>query len=1051
MSGPWDRPSQDREPTASQEDAAQERPDSGQPPSDAWPPSDPWSDRRPEAGSGWDDWSTLRAPDDFVVDEPVSTLGDPWAESWAEENADREAPSRPVEDERWEPGPPDRPETPDPDRWTPPVEEPDPWSAPPPAGEAEPAATAEPEGPVWQPEPASDAWASAAMAEPATTHDEPPAVTEESEAPTARVAPWQPSDDPWAAVVEPDEPVASEASLAAEEQPDEAPAVMAAKPEAPEEIGAEAAATGEAEASGGWRRDLLPAWLTGRSAAAATEPSAEDAAADEAIAEPEAAEIDGGIDAEPVVAEPVTEPLVAEAEAEPAAEPPAEPEPSAVAFQPESSVAEPEAAPSAADPIAKPIGPVAWEEDDAPAPVGETDATDAEAAAGSEAAADAEAAAELEAPATSVTDAWPESDTATAATAAAAHQGAESADDIEDTDRDQRFDAFLGASVIGAAAAGHTPEATSEALGAPAAESEPAAEPGAAAERASAAAPEPAAEPEAAAGPEPVFTVEPADAEAWVAEPDPWEQVATTPEPPDPAVPVEPEPEADDPAAAWKAAAAAAAAAAVVRTPDVEPTRADVEPAASADTTEPAMDSEAQAPPGDDQAAWRPEWLPDVEEIEADERTSVLPTDWTPPTVPVAPVDRSDLAPHAGATRTRPATDAERDLDEDEDAATTAEQAVPWLIGFILLLAGMVIVLLALIFAGDASLGGGSGEPTPLPSLAGGAVGSAEPTATPPASVAPSTAPASAVASATPAPSGEAVAAREFGPLEMIFQGRAAALAPIYLLHREFTTEPEPTVLAQDPNLDLRRYGWAMDGSKGAGLYADLLVSIEPGTEKRQLADEIATITFGPTPATVYAVRITPDGANDIAVVLAVDFESGDASELARFTYPRPPANTAAPLQQAQYEDEGGAVRLYWMEDNQLRLWVLNGGMWEIDPTSGEATEVPREPPVLWSPDGRNRIEVSESGGTSTLTWIDMEGDERSTTTVEGFVSHLRWSPESDRIVFTVGRSASGGGVLQDLWLWDLGEDPPTQITATGAAFGAEWMGSRVRWREGST
>ena len=52
--------------------------------------------------------------------------------------------------------------------------------------------------------------------------------------------------------------------------------------------------------------------------------------------------------------------------------------------------------------------------------------------------------------------------------------------------------------------------------------------------------------------------------------------------------------------------------------------------------------------------------------------------------------------------------------DELAEEATTAEQAVPWLIGVILLLAGMVIVLLALIFAGDASLGGGAGgSPTP--------------------------------------------------------------------------------------------------------------------------------------------------------------------------------------------------------------------------------------------------------------------------------------------------------------------------------------------------
>ena len=54
--------------------------------------------------------------------------------------------------------------------------------------------------------------------------------------------------------------------------------------------------------------------------------------------------------------------------------------------------------------------------------------------------------------------------------------------------------------------------------------------------------------------------------------------------------------------------------------------------------------------------------------------------------------------------------------DELAEEATTAEQAVPWLIGVILLLAGMVIVLLALIFAGDASLGGGGAGGSPTPS-----------------------------------------------------------------------------------------------------------------------------------------------------------------------------------------------------------------------------------------------------------------------------------------------------------------------------------------------
>ena len=116
----------------------------------------------------------------------------------------------------------------------------------------------------------------------------------------------------------------------------------------------------------------------------------------------------------------------------------------------------------------------------------------------------------------------------------------------------------------------------------------------------------------------------------------------------------------------------------------------------------------------------------------------------------------------------------------------------------------------------------------------------------------------------------------------MVYQGRSAALAPIYLLRRDFTkAEDTQVVLAQDSSLDVRRFTWAPDGTVGAGLLADVLVSIEPGEEKRRLADGITTITFGEDASTVYAVRVTEDGANDVATVLAIDFMSGDTTELA--------------------------------------------------------------------------------------------------------------------------------------------------------------------------
>jgi hypothetical protein len=195
---------------------------------------------------------------------------------------------------------------------------------------------------------------------------------------------------------------------------------------------------------------------------------------------------------------------------------------------------------------------------------------------------------------------------------------------------------------------------------------------------------------------------------------------------------------------------------------------------------------------------------------------------------------------------------------------------------------------------------------------------------------------------------------------------------------------------------------------------------------------------------------VTQDGANDVANVLAIDFASGDTTELASISYPRPTIEAEADLQEAQFADDGGAVRLYWMEDEALRLWALGAGSWTIDPSDGAVEELEDEGvPDLWSPRDEQRVTVEAAEGISTLTLVDEDGDPVASTTAEGLVSHLRWSPDGERVTFTLGRSASGGGIVQNLFLWDLGdEEPPTQLTNTGAAFGAEWLGSISRWRE---
>ena len=384
---------------------------------------------------------------------------------------------------------------------------------------------------------------------------------------------------------------------------------------------------------------------------------------------------------------------------------------------------------------------------------------------------------------------------------------------------------------------------------------------------------------------------------------------------------------------------------------------------------------------------------------------------------------------------------------ETEEEPTTAEQAVPWLIGVILLLAGMVIVLLALIFAGDGSLGGvaPSGSALALvPSTA--ATPSVEPRAVRHRSCR-RTARRRPLSSQRqrPRPS------RSTGRSRWSTRVAAPRLAPIYLLRRDFTQALETqAILAQDADVDVRRFAWSPDGTVGVGLLADVLVSIEPGAEKRRLADGISTITFGDDASTVYAVRVTEDGANDVATVLAIDFLSGDTTELAAPTYARPDIGAE------EAAGRGGVRRRGWCRPPLLgrgrNAAPVGARGWNVaDRSRRRRTDRARQPTRARCSGRRTpteRITTTFADGSTTISLLDEAGEVLITRTVAGRVSHLRWAPDGERVVFTLGHAGAGGGVLQDLFLWDLNDADPMQLTATGAAFGAEWLGTQPLWRE---
>ena len=210
----------------------------------------------------------------------------------------------------------------------------------------------------------------------------------------------------------------------------------------------------------------------------------------------------------------------------------------------------------------------------------------------------------------------------------------------------------------------------------------------------------------------------------------------------------------------------------------------------------------------------------------------------------------------------------------------------------------------------------------------------------------------------------------------MVYQGRSAALAPIYLLLRDFSVEADPEVIAQDPSLDVRRFAWSPDGTRGAALYADVLVAIDPRVDVHRLSDGITRSRSGTDAETVFAVRVVADGGNDVASVLAVNQATGEERELDRVVVRASNDRGGSISRGGPVRDDGGSVRLYWMHDDKLRLWILGAGTWTVDPAEGNASKLDEEAlPVLWAPEGERRIGLGADGDKTRMRVVDRSGD----------------------------------------------------------------------------
>ena len=380
----------------------------------------------------------------------------------------------------------------------------------------------------------------------------------------------------------------------------------------------------------------------------------------------------------------------------------------------------------------------------------------------------------------------------------------------------------------------------------------------------------------------------------------------------------------------------------------------------------------------------------------------------------------------------------------DRRRPTTAELAVPWLIGIILLLVGVSGFLLFLLLTIEGSGLGADGSPTPAASVAGttGTPGSTSDASGLPVGGPVTTSPAP---TAVPTPTPEPL----FGELEIAFLARDQPAAPISVMRDDFGDDEPPAFVAQAIE-GITSHDWAPDGSVAAGIIGGGAVAIVPGEEPRPLVANVAQITFGADATTLYAVRVADDaaGTTETSTILAIDFATGEEREITSLDYENPRFVYEGPLDEAQFLDEGGSHRLYWLADGYLCLSVFAGPTVTIDPGDGTQRSVERQP-VLSSPDGGRRIDaIAADDGTTALELLTADGTVEAATSVTGAVSHLRWSADGERVAFTVGVVTGDGGVRQDLYLWTLtSEDAPTALTQNGAAFGAEWLGAPESWR----
>ncbi len=415
-----------------------------------------------------------------------------------------------------------------------------------------------------------------------------------------------------------------------------------------------------------------------------------------------------------------------------------------------------------------------------------------------------------------------------------------------------------------------------------------------------------------------------------------------------------------------------------------------------------------------------------------------------PPDAATPPDQPPDPSPDGG--RGWPTEDLSRDLVVESPwdvktygnrrRPTRAEQAVPWLIGLVLALSGMMIVLLALIFSSNEGLLPAYGTPSPLQSVEPLPTPRPTPVPEPSLESSPSIAP-------TPTPIPEPT----YPPFEVVFMQRVSAAGPIHLFTHDFAGQATPVPLARDSR-GVDWYSWAADGAHGIALLDGSPLYLTPGSSASDLGDGFDGVAYAADSVTAYGLRATLAGTNDRAELLRIDTTTGAVTPVFSWTYRHPITYQESAVKEARFADDGGFERVYVLEDGRVVVWVLGApAIYTFDPATGAAGTTDRMP-LLWSPDGQLRAAVTDSGSNSRIAILGLAGVERSALAVSGLVSHVRWSANSNQIVFTINGTTSSGGLAQDLFAWDLQTgSAAARLTQDARSMSGTYRGAEEVWK----